>query len=54
MKKCFLLLLVFFLFGSLNAAPKHSKNTKYPSYKGLVMAGYQAVSYTHLTLPTKA
>ena len=41
MKKCFLLLLVFFLFGSLNAAPKHSKNTKYPSYKGLVMAGYQ-------------
>ena len=41
MKKCFLLLLVFFLFGSLNAAPKYSKNTKYPSYKGLVMAGYQ-------------
>nr|WP_321000234.1 glycoside hydrolase family 71/99-like protein [Bacteroides intestinalis] len=41
MKKCFLLLLVFFLFASLNAAPKHSKNTKYPSYKGLVMAGYQ-------------
>ena len=22
-------------------APKHSKTTKYPSYKGLVMAGYQ-------------
>lgn len=46
MKKCFLLLLVFFLFGSLNAAPKHSKNTKYPSYKGLVMVGIK-VGFTN-------
>lgn len=41
MKKCFLLLFALFLFGGLNAVPKHAKNTKYPSYKGLVMAGYQ-------------
>ena len=41
MRNCFLLLFFLFLFGSLSAAPRHSKNTKYPSYKGLVMAGYQ-------------
>ena len=41
MRKCLLLLFVFFLSGSLSAVPKHSKTTKYPSYKGLVMAGYQ-------------
>jgi hypothetical protein len=26
---------------SLQAQSKHSKETKYPSYKGLMMAGYQ-------------
>lgn len=41
MKKYQLLVLILCLAGSLGAAPKHSKTTKYPSYKGLVMAGYQ-------------
>ena len=32
----------FLLFGiSVSAQTKHGKATKYPSYKGLVMAGYQ-------------
>ena len=46
MKKCFLLLLVFFLFGSLNAAPKHSKNTKYPSTKVWLWLGIK-VGFTN-------
>lgn len=43
MKKCIYLLLAFLIFGSAGhaAGNKHSKTTKYPSYKGLVMAGYQ-------------
>lgn len=34
-----LMLLIF--CASLQAKPRHSTNTKYPAYKGLVMAGYQ-------------
>lgn len=43
MKKSIYLLLAFLIFGSAGyaAGNKHSKTTKYPSYKGLVMAGYQ-------------
>lgn len=40
-KSVVLLSAVFLLTVSLYAQPKHSKETKYPSYKGLVMAGYQ-------------
>ena len=36
-----LIILVTFSTGDLNAQNKHGKSTKYPSYKGLVMAGYQ-------------
>lgn len=32
---------IFLLGFGLNAQKKHAKTTKYPSYKGLVMAGYQ-------------
>lgn len=35
---CVVLLLVTF---QVNAQTKHTKETKYPSYKGLIMAGYQ-------------
>ena len=41
MKKYLLLVCTFFLLGHLGATPKHSKQTKYPSYEGLIMAGYQ-------------
>lgn len=42
MKRNILFFLAFLLFsGTGYAATKHSKTTKYPSYKGLVMAGYQ-------------
>ncbi len=35
-------MILLFLSGyCTNAENKHGKNTKYPSYKGLVMAGYQ-------------
>lgn len=37
----FLFSALFCLNISVNAATKHSANTKYPSYKGLIMAGYQ-------------
>lgn len=40
MKNKCLLLIIFFLF-SLNVFSKHSKETMYPSYEGLIMAGYQ-------------
>lgn len=40
-KKVLLFLFIFSLSVTLNAIPKHSRNTKYPSYKGLIMAGYQ-------------
>ncbi|TNF43313.1 MAG: xylosidase, partial [Bacteroidetes bacterium] len=37
-----ILLICFMLFTpDLNAQNKHGKSTKYTSYKGLVMAGYQ-------------
>ena len=41
MKKVYLFLSIFFLSVTLYAIPKHSRCTKYPSYKGLIMAGYQ-------------
>lgn len=42
MKKTSILLLFILLsFSSLSAQTKHAKTTRYPSYKGLVMAGYQ-------------
>lgn len=42
MKKSIYLLLAFLWFGTPGyAGTKHSKTTRYPSYKGLVMAGYQ-------------
>jgi len=40
-KNQLLLILAFLLSLSLNAQNKHGKSSKYPSYKGLVMAGYQ-------------
>lgn len=36
----FLSIALFFIFGS-NAQTKHAKISKFPSYKGLIMAGYQ-------------
>lgn len=39
--KKLLLLLVFCLSLSINSQNKHAKKSKYSSYKGLVMAGYQ-------------
>lgn len=42
MKRIFSLILIVFALNAGALAPKkHSDNTKYPSYKGLVMAGYQ-------------
>lgn len=41
MKKSILLFLALLLLTDISAATKHSKTTRYPSYKGLVMAGYQ-------------
>lgn len=41
MRRYAFLFLVCSLFIALQAAPKHSGQTRYPSYKGLVMAGYQ-------------
>lgn len=42
MRKNILFFLAFLLLGGTGyAATKHAKTTKYPSYKGLVMAGYQ-------------
>jgi glycoprotein endo-alpha-1,2-mannosidase len=43
MKKCYpLLLVLIFCFAWItNAQNKHSKESNFPSYKGLVMAGYQ-------------
>lgn len=42
MRKNILFFLAFLLLGDTGyAATKHAKTTKYPSYKGLVMAGYQ-------------
>ena len=42
MKRIFsLILIVFALNAGAFAQKKHSDSTKYPSYKGLVMAGYQ-------------
>jgi hypothetical protein len=41
MKKIFLWLAAALVCVGGNAEVKHSKTTKYPSYKGLVMAGYQ-------------
>lgn len=40
-KTSILLLFTLLLFTSLSAQTKHAKTTRYPSYKGLVMAGYQ-------------
>jgi hypothetical protein len=37
----FLILLTAFITGDLSAQSKHSMTTRYPSYNGLVMAGYQ-------------
>ena len=43
MKKLTTLLIALLIFSShaVNAQTKHGKTTKYPTYKGLVMAGYQ-------------
>jgi len=41
MKRFLFLAICFSLVVSLNAQTKHSKMTMYPSYKGLIMAGYQ-------------
>ena len=42
MKKLSFFIVMFLLLSTMaNAANKHSKTTKYPSYKGLAMAGYQ-------------
>ncbi|GAB6012248.1 glycoside hydrolase family 71/99-like protein [Viscerimonas tarda] len=41
MKKQAVLLLAFFCFQFLSAQTKHAKETRYPSYKSLIMAGYQ-------------
>lgn len=42
MKKTFyVILILLFTFSSFSAQSKHAQNTKYNSYKGLVMAGYQ-------------
>jgi len=42
MKNFFILLSTLFILGfTTQAANRHSKTTLYPSYKGLVMAGYQ-------------
>lgn len=41
MKYQLLLFVGIFLTLSLNAQNKHTKNSNYPTYKGLVMAGYQ-------------
>jgi hypothetical protein len=43
MKKQITILIAFFLAFSIGASAqnKHSRTTKYPTYKGLVMAGYQ-------------
>jgi hypothetical protein len=43
MKKAVVLLIIFFMLFTpgLNAQSKHGKTTRYISYKGLVMAGYQ-------------
>jgi len=35
------MLLIIFISALTSAQSKHGKTTKYPSYKGLVMAGYQ-------------
>ena len=38
---CISLLGIFFTFNGWSQTNKHSKTTMYPSYKGLIMAGYQ-------------
>ena len=40
-KYIILAIIALFLFGNGFAQNKHAQNTKYPTYKGLVMAGYQ-------------
>lgn len=40
-KFIFLITLLILSFGLANAQNKHSRNTLYPTYKGLIMAGYQ-------------
>jgi len=39
--KLFILLLCSIAYTGIQAQSKHSKETKYPSYNGLIMAGYQ-------------
>ena len=45
LKTCRIRISIFLLFNgfvlSLSASPKHAADTNYPSYHGLVMAGYQ-------------
>lgn len=41
MKRLAITLLACSLMGGLNAALRHATQTRYPSYEGLVMAGYQ-------------
>jgi hypothetical protein len=41
MRKIYLIILIGFFAGNLNAQNKHSKSSKFPNYTGLVMAGYQ-------------
>ena len=41
MRKIFFILLVVFVAVNVRAQSKHSPSTLYPSYDGLVMAGYQ-------------
>ena len=40
-KICFILIVVAFTAISVTGQTKHSADSLYPSYKGLVMAGYQ-------------
>ena len=41
MRRLLFLILCVSVLGNINAQTKHSKTTMYPSYKGLMMAGYQ-------------